>query len=57
MLRAKQYSFEKLTQFSKGKYVQHTPASNKDCIVRKDTSVSPIHLNRAIFHKMNVSPS
>jgi hypothetical protein len=47
MLRGRQYSFQKLIQFSQGNNVQDIPA---------DTRVSPIHL-KGIFHKVNVAPT
>jgi hypothetical protein len=49
------YSCHMLTQFSKGSNEQDNPASNIDEILPGDTRVSSVLLNRAIFHKLNVS--
>jgi hypothetical protein len=56
-LRARQYSFSKLTQFSEGNNAQDTPDSNTDYIVPKDTRVSSVPLNRAICPNVNFSPT
>jgi hypothetical protein len=49
------HTLQKLTQFSVGKNVLDTTASNRDGCLWRDTCVSPNQLNRPIWNKMSLS--
>jgi hypothetical protein len=55
-LEGRQYSFQKLAQFSQGNDVLHAPASNVLSLLSRDTCMSPTQLNKPIWIKMSVSP-
>jgi hypothetical protein len=54
-LRGRQYSFEKLTQFSLGNKMPDTLPSNTDGFLPRDIGVSIILLYRPFLIKMNSS--
>jgi hypothetical protein len=52
----KKYSFQKLTEFSQGKDVLNTAASNIHLLFCRGTYVSATQLNRPIWRKYTPSP-
>jgi hypothetical protein len=54
-LTGRKYSFQKLTQFSKGNNVLGAEPSNIDGFLLRDTYVSSTHLNMPICNKMSDS--
>jgi hypothetical protein len=51
------YSFQKLTQFSKGNNALEAAASNTDGFLCRDICVSSTHLSIAIWSKERLSPT
>jgi hypothetical protein len=51
----RQYSSQKLAQFSQGNNVLDVPASNIDGCLSRDTCISSTQLNRPIWKKRSVS--
>jgi hypothetical protein len=56
-LKGRQYSIEKLTQFSQGNEEIDSPPSNLDGFLCTDTCVSSIQLNRPVWSNLSISPS
>jgi hypothetical protein len=56
ILKGRQYSFQKLIQFSQVNKVLNSPASNLDGLPSRDTWVSSTQLNRPIWSKLSFSP-
>jgi hypothetical protein len=57
MVIGRQYSFQKLIQFSQGKIVLDALPSNTDGFLSRDTCVFiSIQLNRPILNKVTASP-
>jgi hypothetical protein len=54
-LKDREYSFDKLTQLSKGDNGENPPVFNIDGILPGDICVSPIQLNKVILHELNIS--
>jgi hypothetical protein len=52
----RQYSFQKLNQFSQVNKVLDAPASTLDGFLLRDTCVSKIQLNMPIWNKFSVTP-
>jgi hypothetical protein len=55
-LSCREYSFQKLTQFSQGNNVLDAPAFIKDGFLCRDTCVSSTQMNRPIWNKESISP-